>query len=59
MTASNQINNDLGFIATGPDGTKHDSIGAFNFAKPSHLFEECKIRGFRHVIPISNIVQGF
>ena len=52
MSAVNQINNDLGNIATNKDGTKRDSIGAFNLQNlPTYLQNANK--GFRHVIPIS------
>ena len=52
MSAVNQINNDLGAIATNADGTPRDSIGAFNVGNlPIYLQNASK--GVRHVIPIS------
>jgi hypothetical protein len=51
MSAQNQINNSLGTV-TKADGSKHDSIGAFNLQNlPIYLGNANK--GFRHVIPIS------
>ncbi len=52
MSAVNQINNDLGNIATNTDGTKRDSIGAFNLQNLPIYLKNAN-NGFRHVIPIS------
>lgn len=52
MTASNQINNDLGLIAKNSDGTPRDSIGTFNLQNLPIYFQNAN-KGVKHVIPIS------